>query len=182
MKATTRCPAFSAAPAPTSARPRRRRAISNAEDPHAPGPNRRFASARAARSALVRAALLTGALAASVSPRLFAHHSFAAEFDASKPVTLEGTVARLEWTNPHAWLYLNVPGAGGDSVQWALELSAPNALARRGLRPDLARPGTKLTVTGYRAKNGRPAARAWLVVLPGGQTIDLGSVYTKGAG
>jgi len=97
-------------------------------------------------------------------------------------VTLEGTVARLEWTNPHAWLYLNVPGVGGDSVQWALELSAPNALARRGLRPDLARPGTKLTVTGYRAKNGRPAARAWLVVLPGGQTIDLGSVYTKGAG
>jgi hypothetical protein len=97
-------------------------------------------------------------------------------------VTLEGTVARLEWTNPHAWLYLDVPAARGGSVQWALELSAPSALARRGLRPDVARLGTKLVVKGYRAKNGRPVARAWMLVLPGGQTIDLGSLYAKGAG
>jgi hypothetical protein len=121
-------------------------------------------------------------LVASFRTPVAAHHSFAAEFDAAKPVTLEGTVARLEWTNPHAWLYLDVPGADGGRVQWALELSAPSALARRGLRPDVARPGTKLVVQGYAAKNGKPAARAWLVVLPGGRTIDLGSVYARGAG
>jgi hypothetical protein len=127
-------------------------------------------------------ALFAVALAASVHLPLSAHHSFAAEFDASKPVTLQGTVARLEWTNPHAWLYLDVAGGDGGSVRWALELSAPNALARRGLRPDVARPGTKLVVKGYRAKNGRPVARAWMVVLPSGQTIDLGSLYAGGSG
>jgi hypothetical protein len=130
----------------------------------------------------VSVALVCTALAAPFSIRISAHHSFAAEFDASKPVTLEGTVARLEWTNPHAWLYVDVPGADGGSVRWALELSAPSALARRGLRPDVARPGTKLTVKGYRAKNGRPVARAWMVVLPSGQTIDLGSLYARGSG
>jgi hypothetical protein len=160
MKATTRCPAFSAAPAPTSAKPRRRRAISRA----------------------AAAAFLSAALAVSIPPALSAHHSFAAEFDAAKPVTLEGTVARLEWTNPHAWLYLDVRGEDGKVVQWALELSAPNALARRGLRPDVARPGSKLQVQGYRAKNGSPRARAFMVVLPGGRTIDLGSLYVTGAG
>jgi hypothetical protein len=97
-------------------------------------------------------------------------------------VTLEGTVARLEWTNPHAWLYLDVRGEDGKTVQWALELSAPSALARRGLRPDVAQPGTKLVVRGYRAKNGRPAARAWMVKLPSGQTINLGSLYAGRAG
>ena len=88
-------------------------------------------------------------------------------------MTLQGTVARLEWTNPHAWLYLDVPGADGGSVLWALELSAPSALARRGLRPDVARPGVKLTVKGYRAKNGRPVARARVVVLADGRMVEL---------
>jgi len=88
-------------------------------------------------------------------------------------VTLEGTVARLEWTNPHAWLYLDVAGADGGSVRWALELSAPSALARRGLRPDVARPGTKLVVKGYRGKNGAPRARAWYITLPDGRSLNL---------
>jgi hypothetical protein len=151
MKATTRCPAFSAAPAPTSARPRPRRAIS------------RTASA----------ALLCAALAVFVPLPLSAHHSFAAEFDAAKPVTLEGTVARLEWTNPHAWLYLDVRGADGKVVQWALELSAPSALNRRGFRPDVARPGTTLAVKGYAAKNGTLRARIWYVTLPDGRSLAL---------
>lgn len=88
-------------------------------------------------------------------------------------MALEGTVARLEWTNPHAWLYLDVVDAGGGSVRWALELSAPNALARRGLRPDVARPGTKLVVKGYAAKNGTPRARIWYVTLADGRSIKL---------
>jgi uncharacterized protein DUF6152 len=152
MKATTRCPAFSAAPAPTSARLRPRRAISRTAG----------------------AAFFCAAFAVSVALPLSAHHSFAAEFDASRPVTLEGTVARLEWTNPHAWLYLDVPAAGGgSSVRWALELSAPSALARRGFRPDVASPGTKLVVKGYRAKNGTPRARIWYVTLPDGRSLAL---------
>jgi hypothetical protein len=88
-------------------------------------------------------------------------------------VTLEGTVARLEWTNPHAWLYLDVRGEEGKTVQWALELSAPNALNRRGFRPDVARPGTKLAVKGYAAKNGTPRARIWYVTLPDGRSLAL---------
>jgi hypothetical protein len=118
-------------------------------------------------------ALFAVALAASVHLPVAAHHSFAAEFDASKPVTLEGTVSRLEWTNPHAWLYLNVKDAGGRTLEWALELTAPAALARRGFRPDLAAPGTKLTVKGYRAKNGTPRARIWYVTLPDGRSLRL---------
>jgi hypothetical protein len=88
-------------------------------------------------------------------------------------VTLEGTVARLEWTNPHAWLYLDVRSGDGKAVQWALELSAPNALSRRGFRPDLARPGTMLVVKGYAAKNGTPRARIWYVTLPDGRSLAL---------
>lgn len=131
---------------------------------------------------MFRTALVCALFVAFFELPLSAHHSFAAEFDAAKPVTLEGTIARLEWTNPHAWLYLDVPAANGGSVQWALELSAPNALARRGFRPDVARPGTKLVAKGYQAKNGQPVARAWMVTLPGGQTIDLGSLYAGRAG
>ena len=117
-------------------------------------------------------ALLCSLLAAS-SLRLSAHHSFAAEFDASKPVTLDGIVARLAWTNPHAWLYLDVRGEDGKTVQWALELTTPSALARRGLRPETVRPGTKIVVKGYRAKNGTPVARGWSVKLPDGRVVEL---------
>jgi uncharacterized protein DUF6152 len=123
--------------------------------------------------AVFRTALVCAAVVASCPLPLSAHHSFAAEFDASKPVTLEGTVARLEWTNPHAWLYLDVRGEGGKTVQWALELSAPNALNRRGFRPDVARPGTNLAVKGYAAKNGTPRARIWYVTLPDGRSLAL---------
>ena len=88
-------------------------------------------------------------------------------------MTLEGTVARLEWTNPHAWLYLDVKGDDGKTVRWALELTTPSALARRGLRPEAVRPGTKIVAKGYGAKNGTPAARGWSVKLPDGRVLEL---------
>jgi uncharacterized protein DUF6152 len=175
MKATTRSPAFSAAPAPTSERRPRRLAINSHRHPQNSQrpPQTRPVAAYAAGSAVVRAALVGALLVASFHLPLSAHHSFAAEFDAAKPVTLTGTVVRLEWTNPHAWLYLDVRGEDGNGVEWALELSAPSALARRGLRPDVARPGTKLVVKGYAAKNGTPRARALLVMLAGGRVVEL---------
>jgi Family of unknown function (DUF6152) len=118
-------------------------------------------------------ALFCAALGGAFSFPLSAHHSFAAEFDAAKPVTLEGTVARLEWTNPHAWLYVNVTGRNGAPVLWAFELSAPTALARRGLSPQTAPPGSKVVVKGYAAKNGTSAARGWWMRLSDGRELEL---------
>jgi hypothetical protein len=112
-------------------------------------------------------------LTAIFSPPLSAHHSFAAEFDAAKPVTLRGTVARLKWQNPHAWLYVNVTDADGTTVVWAMELGAPNALARRGLRPETVPPGSNMVAKGYAAKSGLPIARAWCVTLPDGRELKL---------
>jgi len=111
--------------------------------------------------------------AASPSP-LQAHHSFSAEYDAAAPVILQGIVSRLDWTNPHASLFLDVTGADGSVTMWAIELSAPNALARRGFRPDSVVPGAKIIVTGYRAKNGSPVARGWSITFPGGRSLSLG--------
>jgi hypothetical protein len=107
--------------------------------------------------------------------QLIGHHSFAAEFDASQPVRLEGTVSRVEWTNPHAWLYIAVADPAGHVVLWAIEASAPNALARRGLRLENVPPGSKVIVSGFRAKNGTPTARGGHLTLPDGRTLSLGS-------
>jgi hypothetical protein len=110
--------------------------------------------------------------------QLTAHHSFAAEFDASQPVRLEGTVSRVEWTNPHAWLYVAVADPAGHVVIWAIEATSPSALARRGLRLESIPPGAKVIVTGYRAKNRTPTARGSDLTLPDGRTLSLGSPET----
>ena len=106
---------------------------------------------------------------------LIAHHSFAAEFDASQPVRLEGAVSRVEWRNPHAWIYLAVADPAGTDVTWAIEASSPSALARRGLGRQSVLPGMTVTVSGYRAKNGTPTARGRDLTLPDGRTLSLGT-------
>jgi hypothetical protein len=116
----------------------------------------------------LRAAMATGRL-------LTAHHSFSAEFDASQPVKFEGTVSRVEWTNPHAWLYVAVADPSGHVVTWAIEATSPSALARRGLRLESLPPGLKIIVSGYRAKNRTPTARGGDLTLPDGRTLSLGS-------
>ena len=121
-------------------------------------------------AAFVAAAILIGMTAKTVT----AHHSFDAEYDSKKTVTLTGYVTKLDWTNPHASLFLDVTGADGSVTMWAIELSAPNALARRGFRPDSVVPGAKIIVTGYRAKNGSPVARGWSITFPGGRSLSLG--------
>lgn len=89
-----------------------------------------------------------------------AHHSFSAEFDVGKPVTLVGTVKEFEWTNPHAWLHMEVTDAQGATQEWAVEFLGVNALIRSGMSPKTVKPGDKLTITGFAARNGTNTANA----------------------
>jgi hypothetical protein len=104
-----------------------------------------------------------------------AHHSFAAEFDASKPITLTGTLTKMEWVNPHGWIYVDVKSPDGKVENWAIESGAPNALLRRGLRKTDFPIGTEVIVKGYRAKNGSPTANGQSVTLKDGRNFFLGA-------
>jgi hypothetical protein len=90
----------------------------------------------------------------------YAHHSFSAEFDVSKPLKLTGTVSEIEWTNPHAWVHLDVKDDAGNSQRWAVEMLGVNALVRTGMNPRSVKPGDVLTVTGFGARNGTNTANA----------------------
>jgi hypothetical protein len=109
---------------------------------------------------------------------LAAHHSFAAEFDANQPITLKGTLTKMEWVNPHGWLYIDVKGDDGKVVNWGIEAGAPNALLRRGLRKTDFQPGLELVVTGFRAKNGSHTANGRTVMFPDGREFFAGSSGT----
>jgi hypothetical protein len=104
-----------------------------------------------------------------------AHHSFAAEFDVKKIVTLTGTVERIAWTNPHAHIHLDVKDAGGKITSWDFELGSPNALIRRGWSGQTLKPGDTITVNGYLAKDGSPLANARTVTLSDGRQVFAGS-------
>ena len=111
-----------------------------------------------------------------------AHHSFSAEFDASKPVTLHGTILRMEWINPHSWLHIAVKNADGTTSEWMIEAATPNTLFRRGYTRDAVKPGTEITVEGYRAKNGANRANGRDMILPDGSRLFMGSVSTGAPG
>ena len=100
-----------------------------------------------------------------------AHHSFAAEFDRQKPVTLKGTVTKLEWQNPHTRLYLDVPDPLGIVTQWEMELASPNSLMRAGWNRPSVQIGDKVTVKGFRAKDGYALANASTVISADGRRI-----------
>ena len=104
-----------------------------------------------------------------------AHHSFAAEFDAAKPVTLKGTLTKMEWLNPHGWLHIDVAQPDGKVVNWAIEAGGPNALLRRGLRRTDFPIGSEVIVEGYRAKNGTPTANGTTVKFTDGRNFFLGA-------
>ena len=108
-----------------------------------------------------------------------AHHAFAAEFDANKPVKFEkAIVSRMEWVNPHVWIHIDVPLAGGKVEKWAIEAGTPNVLFRRGFTKEALLPGTAIVVEGYRSKDGSRRANGRNLTLPDGKMLFLGSSGT----
>ena len=110
--------------------------------------------------------------------RAVAHHSFAAEFDAEKPVTLKGTVVKWEMINPHGWITMDVTGPDGKTQQWMVEMSNPNGLMRLGWTKRTLKPGDEITIEGFRAKDGSNTANAARVTLAGGRQVFAGSSGT----
>src|SRR5262245_35198190 len=105
---------------------------------------------------------------------LVAHHAFAAMYDAKKPVTLRGTVARLEWVNPHAWIYIESKKADGTVEQWAVEAASPATLSSRGYGRDSVKLGMEVVVNAYQSKDGALRAHGRDLTLPSGQILNLG--------
>jgi hypothetical protein len=129
----------------------------------------------------VLTSVLTGALAVCAAPAT-AHHSFAAEFDANQPITLQGTVTRVEWINPHAWIHIDVEDDEGNVESWMIEAGSPNTLVRRGMTRDSIPAGTEVVVFGYRHRNGSNAANGRDVTLPDGSKLFLTSPRTGAPG
>ncbi|HEY1241192.1 MAG TPA: DUF6152 family protein [Bryobacteraceae bacterium] len=106
---------------------------------------------------------------------MWAHHAFAAEFDANKPVKLHGTVSKMEWINPHAWLHIDVKDADGKVTTWMIEAAAPNSLLRRGFTKYSLATGTELNVEGYQAKDGSNRANGSVITFTDGRKLFVGN-------
>jgi Family of unknown function (DUF6152) len=116
-------------------------------------------------------------LVMAVAPA-WAHHAFAAEFDAKKEIKFNATVTSMEWTNPHVWIHVDVKQPNGTVEKWAIEAGTPNVLYRRGFTKQSLLPGTQIVVDGYRAKDGSHRANGRDLTLPDGRTLFLGSSGT----
>jgi uncharacterized protein DUF6152 len=119
-------------------------------------------------------AILAAAILAAAMP-VWAHHAFAAEFDASKPIKFRGTVTKMEWINPHAWIHIDVKGEDGKVTPWMVEAAAPNALLRRGWTKASLPAGTEILVEGFQAKDGANRANGSIITFTDGRKLFVGS-------
>jgi Family of unknown function (DUF6152) len=119
-----------------------------------------------------------GALLMLAQTPVIAHHAFSAEFDADRPVKFRGTVTKMEWVNPHAWIHIDVKKPDGTTEEWMIEAGTPNTLFRRGLTKQSLQPGMEVLVDGYQSKDGSLRANGRDLTLPNGQTLFLGSTGT----
>jgi len=119
-------------------------------------------------------AIIAGAVLFLAVTPAWAHHAFAAEFDASKPITLHGTVTKVEWINPHSWIHIDVKNADGTVTNWMVEGGSPNALLRRGVTKSLLPEGTEIVIDGYRAKDGTNRANGRNITLADGRKLAVG--------
>jgi len=127
-------------------------------------------------------ALASGAVALAMMTPVRAHHSFAAEFNASRAVRVIGTLTRIEWTNPHSYFYLDAKDQKGNTVNWVCEGGSPMALSRRGFNKGAVKLGDTLVIDGYQAKDGSHMMDARRVTLPDGRTIYGGAPGDGGPG
>jgi len=118
--------------------------------------------------------LVAGLALFSVAEPAAAHHAFAAEFDVEQPIKINGTVTKVEFTNPHAWIYVDVKDTDGKVINWRFELGAPNALIRLGWKVDTIKAGTEVEIAGFRAKAGGPVANGRSIKLPDGRELFSG--------
>ena len=121
---------------------------------------------------------IVGFIVASVTVQVSGHHAFSAEFDANKPITLTGTIVKMEWVNPHTWLHIEVKRPGGKVELWMIEGGPPTTLLRRGLTKASLRVGAEVNVTGFLAKAGGTKANGRDISFKDGQKLFLGSSGT----
>lgn len=131
-----------------------------------------------ARTRVLAALTLAGVGVVLGSGPLKAHHAFSAEFDARKPLKLEGTVTKIEWINPHTWFHIEVKKPDGTVEKWMIEAGNPHNLFRRGFTKDIVTPGMVIVVDGYQSKDGSRRANGRDLTLPGGKTLFMGSSGT----
>lgn len=129
------------------------------------------------RTTILCAAVVTIGLVVS-NTTVSAHHAFSSEFDANRPVKFTGTVTKMMWVNPHAWIYVDVKKPDGTTEEWMVEAGTPNTLLRRGFTKASLLPGTVIKVDGYQSKDGSLRANGRDLTLPDGRTLFVGGEGT----